>query len=84
MLVPESMTIYFFAGFMFGALVTVFCLFLMGLLYGLNSRNSAHFCADEVDFESEESRPHWSVQKRLDDTGLPSSLSASRRHHGSL
>ena len=70
MLIPESMTIYFLTGFLFGAVVTVFCLFLIGLLYGLNSRNSEHLCADEVDFESEKPRSYRPVQKRLDGAGL--------------
>jgi hypothetical protein len=60
MLIPESMTLYFLAGFMFGAASAVFVLFLLGLLYGLNTMNSEHFHADEVDFESEKSRSHWS------------------------
>ena len=72
MLIPESMMLYFAAGVAFGAVVTVFILFLIGLLYGLNSRNSEHFYADEVnDFdEDEKPRPHRPVQKRLDGAGL--------------
>jgi hypothetical protein len=51
MLIPPAMTLYFLAGFLFGAAVTIFVLFLMGLLYGLNSRHADHLYADEVDFE---------------------------------
>ena len=79
MLIPESMTLYVLVGFLFGAAVTTFVLFLMGLLYGMNSLNSQHFSADEVDFEQEELRSHRSVEERLDNTRLHPAQAWQRR-----
>lgn len=52
-MIPESMALYFLAGAVFGAIAALFFLFLIGLLYRLDSMNSEHLCADEVDFDSE-------------------------------
>lgn len=73
----ESM-IVFGLGWVVGVVFTVFALFLIGLLYRLNSLDSQHLCSDEIDFskstgvfnEHEKSRPRWPVQKRLGNTSL--------------
>ena len=67
MLIPESMSIVFLLGFVFGGLVTLFTLFLVGLLY---RQDCAHLCSDEVGFEDEKYRPHWPVSARLENTRL--------------
>ena len=71
MLIPEAETFVFAAGLLAGAGATLFIRFLIGLLYKLNSLNSEHLTADEVDFdESEECRPHWPSQTRLENTSV--------------
>lgn len=52
MLIPEE-TIVFAAGVAAGAVLAVFALFLLGLLYKLDALNSEHLYADEVDFDFE-------------------------------
>ena len=57
-MIPESMALYFLAGAVFGAFAALFFLFLIGLLYRLDSMNSEHLCADEVDFEKKPPEIH--------------------------
>ena len=73
-------TLVFIAGMLTGAVSLTFIAVQIGLLYRLDSPNSEHLTADEVDFdEAEKLRSHWPVETRLENISVYPAQTRSQR-----